>query len=273
MNSRRSIPGLAALALTLGLTLFAAPAAMAQDTTPPTLVSATVDGATLTQIYSEELDEDSVPGASAFRVNVAGVGFVGLAASDPVSIRGDAVTLTLAAPVAGGQRVQTRYWGAGWPWSDGKLRDVSGNKVETTPVTRARNLAGLPGAPTGVTVTGASGGSLLVSWTAPAGSVVTDYDIRYVAGSADPADDADWIEPGEPGGHDHAGTATTATIRGLTPSTAYRVQVRGVNGNGGGPWSASGSGTTNANHAPRLVYVADDGTCKVRTDAIKRFSW
>ena len=86
---------------------------------------------------------------------------------------------------------------------------------------------------------------LSVSWTAPGAAIVTDYDVRYYRGSADPADEADWIEAGETGGHDHSGTLTQATITGLDPVATYRVQVRATT-DGTGPWSASGSGRTEA---------------------------
>ena len=103
-----------------------------------------------------------------------------------------------------------------------------------------------PGTPTVQAVTD-TGDLLSVSWTAPAdtrGSAVTGFDLRYYAGSADPADPADWIEEGEAGGHTHTGTATSAAVSGLLPNTAYRVQVRARNANGTGAWSASGSATT-----------------------------
>ncbi|MDE2754372.1 MAG: fibronectin type III domain-containing protein, partial [Gemmatimonadota bacterium] len=85
---------------------------------------------------------------------------------------------------------------------------------------------------------------LSVGWPPPTGVPATDYDLRWYRGSEDPEDEADWIEAGEPGGHDHAGVLRTATLTGLLPSTTYRVQVRAVNDNGAGPWSASGSGRT-----------------------------
>ena len=87
---------------------------------------------------------------------------------------------------------------------------------------------------------------LSVRWPALGAALVTDYDLRYYRGSADPADAADWVEAGETGGHDHTGTLTTATITGLDPVATYRVQVRATNSAGTGPWSASGSGRTEA---------------------------
>ena len=97
-----------------------------------------------------------------------------------------------------------------------------------------------PGRPAPPVVTTASETSLTVSWSAPSGgAAVTDYDLRYYAGTADPADPADWIEEGEPNGPPDPGTATTATITGLSPGTSYRVQVRAASGGREGPWSAS----------------------------------
>ena len=102
-----------------------------------------------------------------------------------------------------------------------------------------------------------------MTWSAPdnTGPAVSDYDVRYFQGSADPADPADWIEADDPGGHDHTGTETTATIADLPASTAYRAQVRATSDEGTSPWSAAGSGRTNepnatAPDAPTAVTVA-----------------
>ena len=100
----------------------------------------------------------------------------------------------------------------------------------------------VPDQPTGLTPGTATATSLAVSWTAPtdAGdSAISDYDVRYYAGSSDPANEADWIVAGETGGHDHVGIATTATITGLSASTVYRVQVRAISATGAGEWSSA----------------------------------
>ena len=93
---------------------------------------------------------------------------------------------------------------------------------------------GKPGAPT---VSAASATSLSVSWSAPsnAGPAITDYDVQYRAGTS-----GDWSDGG------HVGTATTATLTGLSEDTSYQVQVRATNAEGTGDWSDSGSGTTDA---------------------------
>ena len=130
----------------------------------------------------------------------------------------------------------------------------------TTSAVDGYALPAAPGKPRAVQAgaTGTvTGDSFTVSWSAPANpgtSAITDYDVRYYAGTAPPADDDDWIEAGETGGHDHVGTATTARLSGLTASTAYLVQVRARNAVGAGEWSDAGAGiTTSGPTADALV--------------------
>ncbi len=99
-----------------------------------------------------------------------------------------------------------------------------------------------PGAPTGVTVQGASNTGLSVSWTAPTdtgSAAIAGYELRWHAGASDPADASGWTETGD------VGAGTSATIADLAADTAYRVQVR-ARGAGKGPWSSSGAGRTQA---------------------------
>ena len=105
-----------------------------------------------------------------------------------------------------------------------------------------------PDAPTVSAVTG-KGGQLSVRWAAPDevnGAYVIDYDLHYFKGTSDPDDEADWVEEG----FEHAlsgipdpGTATSATLSGLAPSSQYRVQVRAAN--------AAGEGRGRPSAAPR----------------------
>ena len=101
-----------------------------------------------------------------------------------------------------------------------------------------------PGAPT---VTSVSSTSVSVSWSAPAntGSAgsVSDYDLRYFAGTAPPTNAADWIEEGEANGPPNPGSGTSATITGLTTGTTYLVQVRAEGHGLESSWSASGRGS------------------------------
>ena len=79
-----------------------------EDTTAPAVRLASVDGTKLTLTITEGLNEDSTPAASAFAVTVAGAAR-SLAASDPVSIDGRRVTLTLASAVSPGEAVSLSY--------------------------------------------------------------------------------------------------------------------------------------------------------------------
>ena len=89
------------------------------DTTPPTLVSATVNRYTLTLIFNENLDTSSVPVASAFSVQGAAMG------TGTVSIVGATVTVTLDKEVG--------YFDGRWFNYSGRntnpLRDGAGNEV------------------------------------------------------------------------------------------------------------------------------------------------
>ena len=100
---------------------------------------------------------------------------------------------------------------------------------------------------------GAAPGSLSVSWRTRDGAI--DYDLRYFRGSADPADEADWVEEGEADGPPDPGAFTSETITGLAANTAYRVQVRAETADGEGPWSASAGATTAAPPAPKIDRV------------------
>ena len=112
-----------------------------------------------------------------------------------------------------------------------------------------------PDAPAAPTVARASSSSVTVTWAAPdvtGKPDLTGYEVRYFKGGADPSDEADWIEPGEAGGHTHVGTGTETTITGLDAGGVYRVQVRASNDEGTSGWSASGGGT----NAPAVSSVA-----------------
>ena len=116
-----------------------------------------------------------------------------------------------------------------------------------------------PDAPRAPSLENASGFSVTVSWTAPDTTgrpPLTDFDIRYYQGSSDPANETDWIEPDEMGGHDHVGTNTTTTIIGLASDTSYRVQVTAKNDEGSSDWSAGGNAATTELTAPAISRIA-----------------
>ena len=95
--------------------------------------------------------------------------------------------------------------------------------------------ATVPGAPTGLTTTPASGGVTL-SWSAPAsngGSSLTDYLVEYSANGG-----GSWST------FTHAAsTAPTQTVTGLTAGTTYTFRVSAVNAVGAGSPSATATGT------------------------------
>ena len=112
-------------------------------------------------------------------------------------------------------------------------------------------------ATSGPTVMPMSRTGLTVTWTAlsSAGAgcpPITGYDARYRLSTS-----TMWTD----GPQNLNGTSTTLT--GLTPNTAYQVQVRAKNHEGDGPWSVAGTGTTKANNAP----VFNEGTTATRTVA------
>ena len=98
----RMISTAAALLLGVLVTLDTTPA---QAQTPPTLSSATVNGASLVLTYNEALDTTSTPDTSAYTVTVAG----SQRTVSSVTVSGSAVTLTLASAVTDGQAVTVSY--------------------------------------------------------------------------------------------------------------------------------------------------------------------
>ena len=93
-----------------------------RETTPPELSTATVDGATLTLTYAEDLDENLEPSADAFSVTVVGTG----RAVDGVSVSGSSVMLTLASAVTAADTVTVSYT-APTDAAAPRIRDLAGN--------------------------------------------------------------------------------------------------------------------------------------------------
>ncbi|MYC87358.1 MAG: hypothetical protein F4X22_03845 [Gemmatimonadales bacterium] len=215
-------------------------------------------------------------------------------------------TLTFTAPASTTLSAGTTYWvviegsagtvrntgtssedsgaAAGWSIADASLfRTASSTggwgddnvvrKIRVNGSAATANPPGAPGAPT--VAQGPTSGSLAVSWTAPtSGSAITDYDLRYFKGSADPDSESKWVTEGAPGLPEATRTVTADTIRGLLASTAYRVQVRAANASGEGAWSSSGSATTAAvpsTNNPPKVFKDRSGSgsnvCDILTDS------
>ena len=108
-----------------------------------------------------------------------------------------------------------------------------------------------------------SGLQLQVSWSAPSwdgGSPITAYDVRYIAADAEKALPANWTLL------DSAWTSGSLEygITGLQPGRRV-VQVRGVNANGKGRWSAGG--TLTGNNPPSFKETAPARTVAENTIA------
>ena len=80
-------------------------AATPQETVPPSLSSAVVDGATLTVTFDEALDTNGGPDKTAFAVTVAGND----RGVDTISVSGSIVTITLVTAVFAGDAVTVDY--------------------------------------------------------------------------------------------------------------------------------------------------------------------
>ena len=103
--------------------------------------------------------------------------------------------------------------------------------------------------------------ALTVAWQEPTNigaSAVTAYDVRYIKTAEDETDDANWTVV------DDAWTAgnLTYTVTGLDDDVAYDVQVRAVNTQGDGVWSATASETPSSD-APYFP----EGTATTRSVA------
>ena len=121
------------------------------DTTAPALRSATITDATLVLRYDEALDEDSVPAASALTVEVNG-GEVRLATSNAVAVRGSAVTVRLRRAVARGDAVTVSYAAP----SAGPIRDPAGNAAANLSNRTVTNDTPAPGDTTAPTLSSAT---------------------------------------------------------------------------------------------------------------------
>ena len=100
-----------------------------------------------------------------------------------------------------------------------------------------------PAAPTITSVTPGDG-ALAVQWTAPSGVTgITRYDLRYIrtdADTMDKEDDGKWDEESYSWS---SGDPLEYSIIGLLGRVSYDVQVRAVNTDGQGDWSATVTGT------------------------------
>ena len=231
-----------------------------RETVPPDLSEASVDGATLTLTFNEDLDENSAPPAAAFTVTVSG----NVRAVDSVNVTGGAVTLTLASAVASGDTVTLSYSVPAREPAE-RLRDAAGNAAasftgQSVTNETAAQAAQAPGAPSRPDVVREASGSLSVSWDAPSsdgGSSITGYKVQWKQ-AADR-----WDTPADVSEAVVAGTGHT--IAGLTDGVEYSVRVIAANEAGDSPPSTEQTGTPNETVPPVLSEASVDGAALTLT--------
>ena len=122
------------------------------DSAKPALAGAAASGTMVALTFGEPLDETSVPPASAFAVEVGGSA-AALAAVDPVSVSGRAVSLALASAAPAGAAVEVAYSKPG----TGPIRDAAGNGADAfsaeAEASAAPSLAASDAAPAVATLT------------------------------------------------------------------------------------------------------------------------
>ena len=137
------------------------------------------------------------------------------------------------------------------------VQAVTSGGAHTWSASAVHLVGSAPSAPNAPTLVSA-GTSLLADWAAPSddgGFAVSDYDVRYCAGTTtycDTGTASKWTEWNP----DSTSTTTSATITGLTNGTVYQVQVRAQNAKGTGAWSARAEETAGAPEAPAAPTIA-----------------
>ena len=135
--------------------------------------------------------------------------------------------------------------------TDGKAADGTADTATddtiavTINVTDVNEPPPAPGAPSVSQNSTTPTTKLDVSWTAPSTTgkpAVSDYDVRYRKSG-----DSTWTDAS------FTGTTTSTTISGLTVAKSYEVQVRAVNAEGNGAWSASGTAITKGGTMTRSI--------------------
>ena len=218
------------------------------DTTAPTVVSATVNGASLVIAFSEDLAAAGSLANESFTVRRTPLGGVeatfALSAGTPPLIRGDEVTLTLASAVSAGDTVTVSY-AVPATNNNNRLEDANGNDAVAF-TNEAVTNATPPAQVTGVVVTPLDG-SVRVSWTEVSGA--TGYKVQWRSGAETFSDAADDGRERDVSG----GSTVTDTVPSLTAGTLYTLRVIATRTDvDDGPPSAEVSGTPLAVQAPML---------------------
>ena len=148
------------------------------DNTVPTFVSGTANGTLIVMTFSEELDPNSLPPASAFNISTDSN-----VMANSVSIEGAMVTLTVTPAIIVNQTVDVNnnaYAGTGTV----PLKDTAGNEVQPAAIVGSYRVTNeTPIGPPASLRAEAGDGRVRLVWTRPAGiSQFIDYQFRHAPG-------------------------------------------------------------------------------------------
>ena len=165
------------------------------DNTVPTFVSGTANGILIVMTFSEELDPNSLPPASAFNISTDSNVMV-----NSVSIEGTMVTLTVTPAIVVDQTVDVNnnaYAGTGTV----PLKDFAGNEVQPAAIVGSYRVTNeTPIGPPASLRAEAGDGRVRLVWTRPAGiSQYIDYQFRHAPGASVPVGTA-WTGTTSTGG-------------------------------------------------------------------------
>ena len=242
---------------------------VAADTTPPTLTDAGVypAGEDMTLTFSENLQEFTLPPASAFTVTADGSA-VTVSIGTHHSTLLDTFSILVSPLIRQGQTVVVTYTDPSTGDDTNAIQDTSGNDAATfttgmsgvAAVTNNSDIAAVaPNAPTGLSAIASGTSTINLSWTAPVdngGSVITGYKIEISTDSG-----ATWNDQVA----DTASTTTTYEHTGLAASTTRHYRVSAINSIGASTSSDVVNTTTGtaANTVPTSadkVVITDEDT-------------
>ena len=197
-----------------------------EDTIPPMLVFAEVNGATLSLTYDEILDPNSQPATTAFTVTVGGTN----RSVTAVMIERGTVHLTLASPVQPGETVQVSYT----PPATNPLQDPAQTPNPAPAFSNqsvTNNTLTLPAAPTNLQAPLGPDGQVTLTWEKSARPLLR-YDYRQSTDGGD-----NWSPDWTAIPNSRTGQANEASyaVPSLTNGTPYTFELRAVNGLGPGP--------------------------------------
>ena len=186
------------------------------DNTVPTFVSGTANGTLIVMTFSEELDPNSLPPASAFNISTDSN-----VMANSVSIEGAMVTLTVTPAIVVDQTVDVNnnaYAGTGTV----PLKDFAGNEVQPAVIVGSYRVTNeTPIGPPASLRAEAGDGRVRLVWTRPAGiSQYIDYQFRHAPGASVPVGTA-WT------GTTSAETLTQL-VSGLANGTPHTFEVRAI---------------------------------------------